>query len=103
MGVVCSGETASGVTGADGSAAGGGGGSGSGFTSGIARSDGTGCENRGQSTRSLAAGWSFGLAGRPTFAGAPFAMALSWFYELAPEGFSRDEEVAPESSIARQT
>lgn len=43
------------------------------------------------------------MAGRPTFAGAPFAMALSWFYELAPEGFSRDEEVAPESSIARQT
>ena len=35
--------------------------------------------------------------------GFPFAMALSWFYELTPEGFKRDDEVAPEASIAPQT
>ena len=35
--------------------------------------------------------------------GFPFAMVLSWFYELTPEGFKRDEDVAPEASIAPQT
>jgi len=31
--------------------------------------------------------------------GFPFAMALSWFYELTPDGFKRDDEVAADASI----
>ena len=35
--------------------------------------------------------------------GFPFAMVLSWVYELTPEGFKRDEDVEPEASIAPLT
>ena len=31
--------------------------------------------------------------------GFPFAMVLSWFYELTPEGFKRDDDVAEDASI----
>ncbi|MGH8233086.1 MAG: tetratricopeptide repeat protein [Rhodanobacteraceae bacterium] len=35
--------------------------------------------------------------------GAPFWLALAWFYELTPEGLKRESEVAPHESIARST
>ena len=35
--------------------------------------------------------------------GAPFWLALAWFYELTPEGLKRENEVAPHESIARST
>ncbi len=35
--------------------------------------------------------------------GAPFWLALAWFYELTPEGLKRETEVAPHQSIARST
>ena len=35
--------------------------------------------------------------------GAPFWLALAWFYELTPEGLKRETEVAPHESIARST
>jgi TolB-like protein/Flp pilus assembly protein TadD len=35
--------------------------------------------------------------------GAPFWLALAWFYELTPEGLKRETEVAPHESIARVT
>ena len=35
--------------------------------------------------------------------GFPFAMLLSWFYELTPEGFKRDDVEEPAASIALQT
>ena len=35
--------------------------------------------------------------------GSPFAMLLSWFYELTPGGFKRDSEVEQSESIERST
>jgi TolB-like protein/Flp pilus assembly protein TadD len=35
--------------------------------------------------------------------GAPFWLALAWFYELTPDGLKRETEVAPHESIARMT
>ncbi len=35
--------------------------------------------------------------------GAPFWLALAWFYELTPEGFKRETEVEPQKSISRNT
>jgi adenylate cyclase len=35
--------------------------------------------------------------------GFPVALALSWVYELTPEGVQRTDEIAPEKSIARRT
>ncbi|MDQ2702093.1 MAG: tetratricopeptide repeat protein [Pseudomonadota bacterium] len=35
--------------------------------------------------------------------GFPFWIAFSWFYELTPQGFRREREIAPEESITRTT
>lgn len=35
--------------------------------------------------------------------GAPFWLALAWFYELTPEGLKRETEVAPHESATRTT
>lgn|SRR5574337_242479 len=35
--------------------------------------------------------------------GAPFWLALAWFYELTPDGLKREAEVAPHESVARDT
>src|SRR5262249_44956767 len=35
--------------------------------------------------------------------GFPFAMLFSWFYEWTPQGILRENEVAPEASITRET
>jgi TolB-like protein/Flp pilus assembly protein TadD len=34
--------------------------------------------------------------------GAPFWLALAWFYELTPEGLKRESEIAPHESISRR-
>jgi TolB-like protein/Flp pilus assembly protein TadD len=35
--------------------------------------------------------------------GFPFWLAFAWFYELTPQGFKRESEVAPDASVARAT